>query len=364
MSPPRPTLGPVLVTGGCGYIGYHIVRTLLDEEPDCQIHVLDINTSHNRLPNVTYHSCDISSANAVDEVMRSARPRTIFHLACPDSLVVLPELFERVNVGGTRNLLDSATRVGTVQALVYTSTSSVIHDNVSDMLDADETWPILRPPVQKRVYTLTKATAEEAIIAANRKNGDSSFLTVSLRPGTSVGENDTTCLGKMIARAKEGKLRFQVGDGKNIYDFIYIGNVVLAHMLAARALVDAYGKPQPPADVKIDGENIHVTNDERVLFWEFSRRVSELAGHPIKPNEIKVIPTWVALTVAWFSEWAAWLRGAEQPIMTREVVRLSVINRTLNGDKAKRLLGYRPSVSLDEGLQRGVKWFMSHEKSE
>ena len=48
--------------------------------------------------------------------------------------------------------------------------------------------------------------------------------------------------------------------------------------------------------------------------------------------------------------------------MTVEVVKLSVNSRTINREKAKRLLGWRPSVSLDEGLQRGVKWFIDQKK--
>ena len=357
-----PSLSPVLITGGCGFIGYHLVHHLLEADPGVHIHVLDIDISRNRSPSVTYHECDISSSEAVDKAMQEAQPRTIFHVACPDSMVILPELFEKVNVVGTRNLLSSAAKLGNVQALVFTSTSSVIHDNVTDLINADETLPILRPPVQKRVYTLTKATAEEEIISANRKAGNSSMLTVSIRPCTAIGEADTICLGKMIPRAEEGKMKFQMGKGKNVYDFVYIGNLVDAHILAAQALVKAYGKPPPPAHQKVDGENINVTNDERVLFWEFTRKVAAVAGHPVRKEEIVVIPAWVGLFMAFCSEWAAWIRGSKQPTMSVEAIRLSTINRTMSVEKAKRLLGYRPTVSIDEGIQRGVKWYMDHKE--
>lgn len=362
MPPTLPSLSPVLITGGCGFIGRHLVQHLLDADPSGQIHVLDIDISRNRFPLVTYHKCDISSSEAVDNAIQEARPRTIFHIACPDSMVILPELFEKVNVGGTRNILSSAAKLGTVHALVFTSTSSVIHDNVTDLIDADETLPVLRPPVQKRVYTLTKVTAEEEILSANRKAGNGSMLTVSMRPCTAIGEADTVCLGKMIPRAEEGKMRFQMGNSKNVYDFIYIGNLVDAHILAAQALVKAYGKPPPPAHQRVDGENINVTNDERVLFWDFTRKVAAAAGHPVRKEEIVVIPTWVGLFMAFCSEWIAWLRGSKQPIMTMEAVRFSTINRTMSVQKAKTLLGYRPTVSIDEGIQRGVKWYLEHKE--
>ena len=112
----------------------------------------------------------------------------------------------------------------------------------------------------------------------------------------------------------------------------------------------------------MDGESINVTNDERVLFWEFTRKVAAAAGHPVKEEEIKVIPVWVGLFMAWCSEWAAWMRGSQQPMMSLEATRLSTINRTMSVEKAKRLLEYRPTVSLDEGIQRGVKWYMDNKQ--
>lgn len=363
MAPTPPSLSPVLITGGCGFIGFHLVQHLFKADPSCQIHVLDIDVSRNQISPATYYECDISSSSAVDNAMQKARPRTIFHIASPDSMVIRPELFEKVNVGGTRNILSSAAKVGTVQALVFTSSSSVIHDNVTDLIEADETLPILRPPIQKRVYTLTKATAEEEVLSANRKSGNNSMLTVSLRPCTAIGEADTVCLGKMIPRAEEGKMKFQMGNGQNIYDFVYVGNLVDAHILAAQALLKAYGKPPPPAHERVDGENINITNDERVLFWEFTRKVAAAAGHPVKKEEIVVIPAWVGLLMAWFSEWIAWIRGSQQPTMSYEAIQLSTINRTMSVEKAKRLLGYRPTVSIDEGIERGVRWYLDHKKS-
>ncbi|KAF7950712.1 uncharacterized protein EAE97_002264 [Botrytis byssoidea] len=261
----NPSLSPVLITGGCGLIGFHLVNYILESEPTCKIHVLDINTT-----NVTYHTCDITSLSGVESVMLQAQPRTIFHVACPDSMVLQPSVFQEVNVNGAQNLISAAFKVGTIQAFVNTSTSSVIHDNISDLIDADEDLPVLQYPAQKRVYTLTKAVAEADILAANRKYGDSSMLTVSFRPTTAFGERDTIC--------------------KNEYDFIYVGNLAEAHILAAQALLRAYGKPVPPLETRVDGQTFNITNDERILFWEFQRRISAAIGFPIKEEDIKIIP--------------------------------------------------------------------------
>jgi len=356
-------MGHVLVTGGCGFIGSHLVPEILATEPTCQVHVIDINTTRNRVddPRVTYHTGDISSLSDVETAMFAAQPRTVFHVACPDSMITLDvSVFRKVNVDGARNLLKAAEKVGTVQAFINTSTSSVIHDNVSDLIDADENLPVLQYPAQKRVYTLTKAEAEAEILAANRKHGDSSMLTVSLRPATAFGERDTICMGKIVATCREGRGRFQIGPGKNQYDFIYIGNLVDAHLLAAYALLRTHGKPAPPKETRVDGETFNVTNDERILFWDFQRSISTSIGLPIKQEDIKIIPAWVALFMALISEYSTWMRswGTKQSAVTREAVRLTIIERTLNCEKAKRVLGYKPRVGIQEGIERGGKWFM------
>ncbi|ROW06273.1 hypothetical protein VPNG_08074 [Cytospora leucostoma] len=359
-----PSLGPVLVTGGCGFIGFHLVKGLLALERQIDIHVIDIDIARNTHHGVTYHKCDITSAADVEAVFLEARPRTIFHIACPDSMVHQPDVFRRVNVDGAKNLLLSARRLGTVQALVNTSTSSVIHDNVSDLIDADDTSPVLKYPAQKRVYTLTKAEAEAELIAANRSDGDSSMLVVSLRPATAFGERDTICMGKIVATCRAGKGNIQIGPGKNEYDFMYVSNLVDAHIIAAQALLDAYGKPPPPEKNRVDGQCFNVTNDERILFWDFQRAVSASIGLPVRPEDIKIVPAWVALLGASVIEWVTWLRtlGKGRPPLTWETVRLTIITRTLNGDRFKRITGYKPRVSIREGLAIAGKWFVEEQR--
>lgn len=358
-----PSLSPAIVTGGCGFIGFHLVNGLLEREPDCQIHVIDINTNHNQVSGVNYHTRDISSLADVEAVFNQAQPKTVFHVACPDSTVQQPSVFQRVNVIGARNLLVSARNVKTVQAFINTSTSSVIHDNLTNLLDADETFPVLQYPAQKRVYTLTKAEAEAEILAANRKNGDSSMLTVSMRPATAFGERDTVTMGKIVANARMGKASFQMGPGGNMYDFVYVSNLVDAHLLAAQALVNAYGKPPPRIEQRVDGQSFNVTNDEPVEFWEFQRAIAASVGLTVRKEDIKIIPKWVALLMAAINEWITWMRtwGREQPIVTREAIRLTTITRTLNGEKAKRVLGYKPKVSMQEGLAKAGKWFLEED---
>lgn len=356
-------LGPVIITGGCGFVGSHLAEGLLAENPNCQIHVIDLDTTRNQVPGVHYHTCDITSSADVHSIFAQIKPQTVFHVASPDPLVLNPARFRNVNVDGARNLLAAAKKTTkSVKAFVYTSTSSAIHDNVSELVGADESLPVLRYPAQRRVYTLTKVEAEDEILAANRLDGRdlSSMLTVSIRPATAFGARDTGFLGKVVAQARAGKANVQIGPGRNYYDVTYISNLVDAHLLAAHALIDAYGKAAPPPEKRVDGEAFIITNDEPVLFWDFNRAIAASIGMPVKKEDIKVVPYWVAMLVATVSEWSTWIFsfGRRQAPITREAVPLSTITRTLKCDKAKRVLGYRPRVGVYEGLEACSKWLL------
>ena len=290
-------IGPVLVTGGNGFIAYHIIAKIFEEDPNCEIHSIDVNVDRNRHsgPNLHYHHGDLACNEDVQRIVRIAQPLTIFHTASPEFSDAPESAYRSIIVDGANYLLDAAVKVGTVRALVNTSTSGVINDNHTDLIDASEELPILHYPLQKRLYCLAKADAEEAIQVANRSGGqdDQGLLTCAIRPGLVFGERDVGTLGKMFAVALQGKSRYQMGNGKNPFDFIYVENIADAHLLAAHALLEAWGKP-PPTDVsaRVDGECFHITNEDPWLFWDFQRAVAALTGNPVRSEDIIAIPKW------------------------------------------------------------------------
>ncbi|KAI0710013.1 hypothetical protein C8Q76DRAFT_695155 [Earliella scabrosa] len=357
--------GSVLVTGGCGFVGRNLVKALKQAQPDCNIVVLDVNTSSHTIPGVEYHAIDISDEPAMRAVFSSLAhpPRVIFHIACPPPLARNHDAFYRVNVDGTRLLLSLAQGLGTVKAFVYCSSSSVIHDNVSDLVDADETLPVLKPPVQKRVYTLTKALAEEECLAANRAHG---MLTLAIRPCTTFGPGDFLLSARVVNNVRTGRARYQLGEGKNDYDFTYIENLVHAFLLAASRLLQAADAPAlPPGDpMRIEGEAFNISNDERVPFWGFTLLMAEAWGTPVSEKELVKIPLWVGLILGFVTEWATWILtlGKKEPAMSVETVGYTYKVRTINIEKAKRVLGYKPLYSMREGIQKTAEWFKEQER--
>lgn len=192
MSSKHPTmeLGNVLVVGGCGFLGWHIVDHLLnfpsetdpsvalpkiegdarfdvpnlkDRYPRClaKVHVVDLRTNNNRLPGAQYYDGDITSVESMLSVFRAVKPDVVIHTASPSMLEGNKPLLRKVNVDGTKTLVEVAGGAhgewgGKCKAFVYTSSSSVVHDTQSDLINVDEKWPYVRGEQQLEYYSETK----------------------------------------------------------------------------------------------------------------------------------------------------------------------------------------------------------------
>lgn len=169
------------------------------------------------------------------------------------------QLFEEVNVSGTRNLLDCIYANGATKVLVYTSSSGIIRNGFTSNVKATEEAPICFFPEQTEFYAHTKALAKDAFREANRKHG---LLTVALRCTTLYGEGDSTTIPQMVGNAQSGRGKMQVGDGQNMFDFTYTGNAAYAHRLAAKKLLKLDPSAPPPLeDERVDGEAFVITNE-------------------------------------------------------------------------------------------------------
>ncbi|KAI9730161.1 MAG: erg26, C-3 sterol dehydrogenase [Claussenomyces sp. TS43310] len=357
----KQSLGKAVVIGGCGFLGHHIVK-LLRESYNCQVSALDLRTTRNRQDGVEYYDGDITNLDSLLKIFGQIKPDVVFHTASPLANVgITKEILHKVNVDGTQCVID-ACRQTNVKALVYTSSASVISDNVSDLVNADERWPVLRAPVQTDYYSESKAIAEQAVLAANRNPG-SQLLTSAIRPAGIIGEGDVQVVPVMLNLYFDNKMHFQIGTNDNLFDFTYVGNVAHAHCLAAVALLQTARSPTTPLDhERVDGEAFFVTNGSPIYFWDFPRMLWKHAGVHRGTEGVWVITREVGLPLSALAETFGWLTG--RPVkFTRKATKYSCMTRYYDISKARNRLGYKPLVGLDEGARRAVEWALNERKT-
>ncbi|KAJ7288396.1 C-3 sterol dehydrogenase [Mycena rebaudengoi] len=226
-----------LVVGGSGFVGRHIVQQLVDRGDT--VSVLDLVQRYHDVP---FYSADITDQAQVAAALRTSGTTCIIHTASPvaaGNKAENPELFWRVNVGGTKAIIAAALETG-VRKLVYTSSAGVVF-NGADLIDVDERASF---PPKMDAYNESKAKAEEAVLEANGKGG---LLTVALRPAGIFGPGDRQAMQGLAQVFERGQTNFQIGDNNNIFDWTYVGNVAYAHLLAADRLTTP-----PPAPLLAD----------------------------------------------------------------------------------------------------------------
>jgi sterol-4alpha-carboxylate 3-dehydrogenase (decarboxylating) len=153
----RGPLGRVVVIGGNGFLGHHIVNQALEQWTTTAVIGVDLRCERNRNPAAEYRECDITDSERLLSLFEELKPDVVIHTASP--VAVNPkighDIFKKVNVDGTQAVVDACQQTG-VKVLVYTSSASVISDNVNDLLNADERWPLVRGEAQTEYYSETK----------------------------------------------------------------------------------------------------------------------------------------------------------------------------------------------------------------
>ncbi|CAJ2501779.1 Uu.00g046320.m01.CDS01 [Anthostomella pinea] len=368
----QPQLGRVLVIGGCGFLGHHVVRLLLRDWSCSFVSVMDLRCERNRRPasdGVEYVEADITDADNLLKVFARLAPDVVIHTASPPAqgaAGITHELFRRVNVEGTRAVIAACQRTG-VKALVYTSSASVMGDNASDLVNANEDYPVIRGKAQTEYYSETKAEAEQLVLAANRAEPSPSLLTTAIRPSGIFGEGDIQLVHHAVNVYREGKDKIQVGTNTNLFDFTYVENVAHAHLLAARALLVTHAKSQAnetkPLDYeRVDGEAFIVTNGSPVYFWDMMRAIWRAAGSPRGTDHVWILSRDLGLVLGFLSEVAFGILR-KPPTFNRQRIVYSSMTRYYDIAKAKRRLGYAPLVSLSDGVKRTVRWTLEQEKA-
>ena len=302
----------ILVTGGAGFIGSHTVDALVAAGTH-EVSVLDSLSSGKREqvnPAVRFYEADLRNADAIVPILEREKPEVIYHLAAQMDVrrsVADPALDAGINLVGFLNVIEAARRNG-LRRVVFASTGGAIYGE-QEQFPCDEDHP--RRPVSP--YGVAKL-ATEAYLFFYKVQYEIDY--VALRYANVYGprqdpHGEAGVVAIFCGRMLEGKPSTIFGDGEQTRDYIFVGDV-------ARANVAALGAKAS------DAFNIGTGVETNVN--QLYRSLASAAG-------LKTPPSYAPA------------RPGEQ--------RRSVISPA----RAGQVLGWRPEVTLDDGLERTFKFF-------
>lgn len=315
----------VFVTGGSGYVGRNLIEALVARADS----VRALARSDGAAEAVSSRGAtvvrgDVLDEQAMVEAMRGCE--VVFHCAALLGGPRSEAPYFRTNVGGTDAVLRAAERAG-VPRLVHVSTEAVLASD-GPLRSADETQAYPRRHI--RPYGITKALAEQHVVAASSAR----LATVVVRPRFVWGRDDSTLLPRFAEAARHGQLVWFSG-GRYRTSTTHVANVAAGLIAAAER-----GRA---------GEIYFVTDGEPVVFREFISAM--LATQDVAPPTRSVPLAAVRLAAAGMGAWATLRRSAAEPLLSRGALELVAQEMTVSDAKARRELGYRPVVTVEEGLR-------------
>jgi len=341
----------VLVTGGSGFVGSHIVQQLLHSDPTITVAILSRTPKKLGIfdGRVTYHSADIASPSQVQSVFDKLHPIAVIHAATPSS--VLPALIHnKTNIIGTNTLLDTAKKCKETRAFIYTSSDSALIPTQTPLTEADA--QLHTATTFNNPYGRSKALADAAVQAANC----SDLATAVLRLPCVYGERAHNLVPQLLSSLRQSQHKMQLGSNEKVFEFVYAGKAGEAHVLAMRALLAPNDNPG------VAGEAFHISDGVPEPFWDFARRCYAAAGSPVAAEEMTVIPFAAVQVMASVGEWVYWVftLGRKTPEMRRVSIDYLGGGCCWNIGKAREKLGYVPVGDQDGAIRRSVEWAMEN----
>ena len=319
----------VLVTGGGGFLGFHIVKQLLQRGDDVTV------VGRNHYPKVeeigaksiTVDICNLNKLSPYFEGIEE-----VYHVAALAGVWGDWKTYFKINYIGTENVV-TACLDKKVKRLIYTSSPSVVFDgNSQENLDESISYP----KNWLAHYPHSKMLAEKLVLESNSE----SLRTVALRPHLIWGPGDPHIFPRLIAKAKKGQLAV-IGDGKNKVDVIYVENAAKGHLQAATALAST-GTPA--------GKAYFIGQDTPVELWKFIQEILDREGIPPIKKQVSFKLAYKLGSA--FETFYKLFKIKSEPRMTRFMACQLSQSHYYSHENAKNDFSYDPNISVKEGLDR------------
>ncbi len=312
----------ILITGGAGFIGSHIVDALISKgHSPVVVDDLSSGRKENLPSEVRLHVVDICDRSSLQEVFEQEKPDMVCHQAAQMSVglsVKQPSFDAQVNIMGLLNTLELAQKYQ-VQKFVFASSGGVLYGNVTEPVAEDYPANPISP------YGISKWAGERYLRFFSQEHG---LKTVALRYANVYGprqnpHGEAGVVAIFSERMLRGESTTINGDGNYIRDYVYVEDVARANLLAlteeSPQLHSAYNVGTGrPTDVN-----------------ELASRLKELCKRELKKRGDTVVPP---------SEHGPARAG-------------DLRSNLIDASRLRDVWGWSPQVDLEEGLELTVNWF-------
>jgi UDP-glucose 4-epimerase len=307
----------ILVTGGAGFIGSHLVDEFATEN---HVIILDDFSSGNR-ENIVHHegkknvnivTGDVRNQNLLFEIMKDVD--IVYHLAvrCLRESIKKPEITHEVNATGTLNLLKASLK-NTVQRFIYVSSSEVY--GTARHVPMDEMHPC--EPIT--VYGASKLCGELYALAYQKTYGLPSLV---IRPFNTYGPREQLqgvygeVIPRFVLRLLNGKPPVIFGDGSQTRDFTYVSDTVRGIILASQC-------------DSLIGQTINIARGQEVSIHDLALIISDKLG-----------------------------KNSLRPVYEQKRPG-DLLRHYADISKARTLLGFQPGIDIEQGISKYIDWFLS-----
>lgn len=306
----------VLVTGGAGFIGSHLVERLL--ELGSKVSVVDIMLCGNKVghlkgnKNLSIYEVDVTNTSAMAPLFKGQD--IVFHLAAVVGVEETqdePVHLLNVEVGGTASIIALAAK-NKIKRFIFASSSEVYGDSTEPMMEEGPFNP-------KSTYALCKLIGEHYCRAYYKKFG---LEFTALRYFNSYGprQDERFVLSRFVKRALKGQELFIYGDGEQTRDFTYVADTVNMSLLAGA----------------MDSGINQIFNFGTGRAVSINTLADIMLGKLNLKGKVKV---------------------SHIDYDQRRTREIEVFNRLANVDLAEKLLEYRPVTDLETGMQKTIDWY-------
>ncbi len=326
----------ILITGGAGFIGSHVVRLFVNKYPEYKIYNLDALTYAGNLenlkdiedaPNYQFIKADITDAETINTLFRDEKFDGVIHLAAEshvDRSILDPLAFIKTNVEGTVNLLNAAKEIWQDdyenKRFYHVST-----DEVYGSLGETGLFTETTPYDPRSPYSASKAASDHLVRAYHNTYGMPVVIT---NCSNNYGPNQfpEKLIPLFIHNIKNNKPLPVYGKGENIRDWLYVED-------HARAIDLVYHKGRTGETYNIGGHNEWKNID---LIKLMCKLMDEKLGRP---------------------------EGTSEKLITFVKDRAGHDMRyAIDATKIKQELGWEPSLQFEEGLSKTIDWYLQNEE--